>query len=51
MDLDVERKEKKGGKYGGWKDGLAIIWDGKVYGWDRSGGEDQKSNFGQKFEM
>lgn len=51
MDLDVESKEKKGGKDGGQKDGVAIIWDGKVYGWDRFGEEEQESSFGQKFEI
>ena len=30
VDLDVESKEKKGVKDGSWKDGVAIIWDGKV---------------------
>lgn len=50
MDLDMKSKEKKGVRDGGQEDGMAVIWDGKVCGWDRFG-EDQESSFGQKSEM
>lgn len=51
MDLDVESKEKKGVKDGGWNDGVAVIWDRKVCDGNRFREEVQGFGFGQKFEM